>query len=47
MSNERKIDPFAVIILVASIVGIILVATQYFASAYIGVYRHSCLDCEY
>jgi len=35
MSNKRKIDPFAAIILVASIVGIILVTTQYFASVYI------------
>ena len=48
MSSERKIDPFAVIILVLSIIGIILVATQYFASVYyMGYYRHSCLDCEY
>ena len=48
MSSERNIDPFAVIILVLSIVGIILVATQYFASVYyMGYYRHSCLDCEY
>lgn len=47
MSNERKIDPFAVIILVASIVGIILVATQYFASLWSGAYYHSCLDCAY
>jgi hypothetical protein len=47
MSEERKPDIFAAIILVLSIIGIILVATQYFASVYIGVYRHSCLDCEY
>lgn len=49
MSSERKVDPFAALILVLSIVGIILIATQYFASFYLGggYYRHSCLDCEY
>ena len=49
MSDERKIDPFAVLILVLSIIGIILLATQYFASFYLGGgnYRHSCLDCGY
>lgn len=49
MSSERKVDPFAAIILVISIIGIILLATQYFASFYLGggQYRHSCLDCEY
>ena len=48
MSSEKKIDPFAALILVLSIVGIILIATQYFASFYVsGYYRHSCLDCEY
>ncbi len=49
MSSERKIDPFAVIILVLSIIGIILVATQYFAGFYLGGgnYRYSCLDCGY
>ncbi|MFW9879293.1 MAG: hypothetical protein ACFFG0_39955 [Candidatus Thorarchaeota archaeon] len=49
MSSERKIDPFAALILVISIIGIILLATQYFASFYLGAgqYRHSCLDCEY
>ena len=31
MSSERKVDPFAALILVLSIVGIILIATQYFA----------------
>ncbi|UCC20973.1 MAG: hypothetical protein JSV62_06735 [Promethearchaeota archaeon] len=47
MSSERKIDPFAAIILVTSIVGIILVATQWFASLWTGAYYyHSCLDCE-
>jgi len=48
MSSERKIDPFAALILVISIIGIILLATQYFASFWSGVYYyHSCLDCEY
>jgi len=49
MSSERKVDPFAALILVLSIVGIILIATQYFASFYLGGgnYRYSCLDCEY
>lgn len=49
MSSEKKIDPFAVIILVLSIIGIILVATQDFAGFYLGggYYRYSCLDCEY
>lgn len=49
MSSERKIDPFAVLVLVISIIGIILLATQYFASLHLGGgnYRHSCLDCEY
>jgi len=48
MSSERKVDPFAALILVLSIVGIILIATQYFASLYSGAYYyHSCLDCEY
>jgi len=49
MSSERKIDPFAAIILLISIIGIILLATQYFMSFYLGggSYRHSCLDCDY
>jgi len=49
MSSERKVDPFAALILVLSIIGIILIATQYFASFYLGAgyYRHSCLDCGY
>ncbi|MFX1499827.1 MAG: hypothetical protein ACFFDH_02550 [Promethearchaeota archaeon] len=48
MSSEKKVDPFAVIILVLSIIGIILVATQYFAGFYLGGgnYRYSFLDCE-
>jgi len=49
MSSERKIDPFAAIILLISIIGIILLATQYFMSFNLGAgnYRHSCLDCDY
>jgi hypothetical protein len=49
MSSERKVDPFAALILVISIIGIILLATQYFMSFYLGggSYRHACLDCEY
>ena len=48
MSDERKVDPFAALVLVLSVVGIILIATQYFAGFYVsGYYRYSCLDCEY
>jgi hypothetical protein len=47
MSSDRKVDPFAALVLVISIIGIILLATQYFAGIYIGAYRYSCLDCEY
>jgi len=49
MSSEKKIDPFAAIILLICIIGIILLATQYFMSFYLSGsgYRHSCLDCEY
>ncbi len=49
MSSEKNVNVFAALILVLSIIGIILLATQYFASFYLGAgyYRHSCLDCEY
>ena len=49
MSSERNIDPFAVIILVLSIVGIILLAAFAFAGFYYPGYgnRFSCFDCEY
>ncbi len=48
MSSERNVDVFAALILVLSIIGIILMATQYFASLYTGsYYYHSCLDCTY
>jgi hypothetical protein len=47
MSSERNVDVFAALILVLSIIGIILLATQWFASLYTGAnYWHSCLDCE-
>ena len=49
MSSERNVDVFAALVLVLSIIGIILIATQYFASFYLGAgnQRHSCLDCGY
>lgn len=49
MSSERNIDPFAVIILVASLVGIILLAVFDFAALDLGggTIRYSCLTCEY
>ncbi len=50
MSSERKVDPFAILILVLSIIGIILLATQYFAGFYytgVGENRYSCFDCGY
>ena len=49
MSEERKIDPFAVMIFVLSILGIVLLAPFDFAAFYLGGgnYRYSCLTCEY
>jgi len=49
MSSERKVDPFAALILVISIIGIILMAAFEFAAFYLGAgnYRYSCLDCGY
>ncbi|MFX1325596.1 MAG: hypothetical protein ACFE8N_11615 [Promethearchaeota archaeon] len=49
MASDRNIDPFAVIILVASIVGIILLAATSFAGIYaFGGNRYSCIfGCEY
>ena len=49
MSTESKIDPFAALILVLSIIGIILIAPFDFAAFYLGGgnYRYSCLSCEY
>jgi len=50
MSSERNIDPFAALILVLSIIGIILIAAFAFAGFYhtgVGENRYSCLDCSY
>ena len=49
MSAERKIDPFAVMILILSILGIILLAPFDFAAFDLGGgnIRYSCLTCEY
>ncbi|MFX1279602.1 MAG: hypothetical protein ACFFA3_09305 [Promethearchaeota archaeon] len=50
MSSERKVDPFAAIILVLSIIGIIFIAAFDFAAFYhtgVGEDRYSCLSCEY
>ena len=50
MSSERNIDPFAALILVISIIGLILLAAFEFAGFYhtgVGENRWSCLGCEY
>jgi len=49
MSSETKVDPFAALILVLSIIGIILIAAFSFAGFDLPSYgsRYSCLDCEY
>lgn len=49
MSSEMKIDPFAALILVLSVIGIILIAAFTFAGFYYPGYgnRYSCFDCEY
>ena len=48
MSEEKRIDAFAIIILIISLVGLILMLTTDFAGTYIGAYRYSCLTgCEY
>ncbi|MFX0024733.1 MAG: hypothetical protein ACFE9S_20665 [Candidatus Hermodarchaeota archaeon] len=48
MSEERRIDAFAIIILIISLVGLILMLVTDFAGTYIGAYRYSCLTgCEY
>ena len=51
MSSETKVDPFAALILVLSIIGIILIAALNFAGFYYENYysgnRFSCLDCSY
>ena len=49
MSSERKIDPFAIMILILSILGIVLLAPFEFAAFDLGggYIRFSCLTCEY
>ena len=50
MSSENKIDPFAVLILVLSILGLIFIIPFDFAAFYhtgVGENRYSCLSCEY
>lgn len=50
MSTEKKADPFAALILVISIIGIILLAALEFGGFYhtgAGANRYSCLTCEY
>ncbi|MFX0081762.1 MAG: hypothetical protein ACFE94_08420 [Candidatus Hodarchaeota archaeon] len=49
MSSERKVDPFAALILVLSIIGIIFIAALDFAALDYngGGTRWSCLSCEY
>jgi hypothetical protein len=48
MSEERKIDAFAIIILIVSLVGLILMLVEDFAGTYFGSYGFSCLTgCVY
>jgi len=49
MSSEKNIDPFALMILVLSVIGIILLTALPFAGFYLSGYgnRYSCFDCEY
>jgi len=49
MSTERKVDVFAALILVLSLIGMILLAALDFAAYYLPSYgnRYSCLGCEY
>ncbi|MFX1571587.1 MAG: hypothetical protein ACFFB0_02480 [Promethearchaeota archaeon] len=49
MSTERKVDVFAALILVLSLIGLILLAALDFAAFYLPNYgtRYSCLGCEY
>ena len=51
LSESRNVDPFAALILVMSIIGIILIAVTDFAgfywTGYSPGYRYSCLGCEY
>jgi len=49
MSTERKVDIFAALVLVLSLIGLILLAALDFAAFYLPSYgtRFSCLSCEY
>lgn len=49
MSTERKVDPFAALVLVFSIIALILMLTQYFGALWYTGYglRYSCLTCDY
>ena len=50
MSTERKIDPFAALILVVSLIALIIMAVSDFMGLYLtpyGYLRYSCLTCEY
>ncbi|MFX1297953.1 MAG: hypothetical protein ACFFD2_24280 [Promethearchaeota archaeon] len=50
MSSERKIDPFAALILVISFIAIILIVIGPFMAFWLPYYngvRYSCFTCEY
>jgi len=49
MSTEKKIDPFAALILVISLIAIIVMSFAYFMGLYYPGYgnRYSCLSCGY
>jgi len=49
MSSERKVDPFAALILVFSVIGIILIAALDFAAFHLPGYgtRYACFGCSY
>lgn len=49
MTEERKIDPFSIMILVLSVIAIVLEIIGPFAGLFLGgySYRYSCLSCEY
>ncbi len=49
MSEEKNIDPFLVLILILSIVGILMLTIGDFGNFYYPGYgyRYSCLSCEY
>ena len=49
MSSERRIDPYSILILVISILGVLLILIGPFAGFYLPSFgnRYSCFDCEY